>query len=79
MAATIVGLATDVCVKHTAADALPNALVVTIVSDAVRGIDADDSAATLRELAGAGARASDRAKRTVNWRRGWCRCGSAAC
>lgn len=54
-AVTIVGLATDVCVKHTAADALRETLRVTIEADAVRGIDAADSAEALRTLSEAGA------------------------
>ncbi len=54
-AVTIVGLATDVCVKHTAADALRETLRVTILSDAIRGIDTDDSAEALRALSEAGA------------------------
>jgi nicotinamidase/pyrazinamidase len=54
-ALTIVGLATDVCVKHTAADALRETLRVTIETDAVRGIDADESAHALKELSEAGA------------------------
>jgi nicotinamidase/pyrazinamidase len=54
-ALTIVGLATDVCVKHTAADALRETLRVTIVRDGVRGIDAQDSAQALAELSESGA------------------------
>jgi nicotinamidase/pyrazinamidase len=54
-AVTIVGLATDVCVKHTAADALRETLRVTIERDAVRGVDAADSEQALRELSQAGA------------------------
>jgi nicotinamidase/pyrazinamidase len=54
-AVTIVGLATDVCVKHTAADALRETLRVTIVRDGVRGIDADDSERALAELSESGA------------------------
>jgi len=41
---TVTGLATDVCVKHTALDALRRGLRVRIPSDAVRGIDASGSA-----------------------------------
>jgi nicotinamidase/pyrazinamidase len=54
-AVTIVGLATDVCVKHTAADALRETLRVTIATDGVRGIDAQDSTDALDELSAAGA------------------------
>ena len=57
-AVTIVGLATDVCVKHTAVDALREALVVTIPASAVRGIDAQDSADAITQLAAAGAEIS---------------------
>jgi nicotinamidase/pyrazinamidase len=52
---TIVGLATDVCVKHTAADALRETLQVTIVRDGVRGISADDSEQALAGLSQSGA------------------------
>jgi nicotinamidase/pyrazinamidase len=38
-AVTIVGLATDYCVRHTATDALREALIVTIDPTAIRGID----------------------------------------
>lgn len=54
-AVTIVGLATDVCVKHTAADALRETLRVTIVRDGIRGIDARDSERVLAELSESGA------------------------
>ncbi len=52
---TIVGLATDVCVLHTAQDALKESLRVTIERDAVRGIDAADSEKALADLSAAGA------------------------
>jgi nicotinamidase/pyrazinamidase len=55
-AVTITGLATDVCVKHTALDALREGLRVTIPTRAVRGIDDEQAAAALAELAAAGAR-----------------------
>lgn len=54
-AVTIVGLATDFCVAHTARDALREGLVVTIDTSAVRGIDAKASRRALDELAAAGA------------------------
>ena len=54
-AVTTVGLATDYCVRHTAADALREALIVTIDPTAVRGIDDHDSQAALAELSAAGA------------------------
>ena len=52
---TVTGLATDVCVLHTALDALKAGLQVTIPATAVRGIDAQDSDRSLEELATAGA------------------------
>jgi nicotinamidase/pyrazinamidase len=52
---TITGLATDVCVMHTAHDALQHELQVMIPLAAVRGIDADASNRALRELTLAGA------------------------
>ncbi|MGA2010114.1 MAG: isochorismatase family protein [Solirubrobacteraceae bacterium] len=52
---TICGLATDFCVRATALHALREGLGVTIALDAVRGIDPEASAATLRELGAAGA------------------------
>jgi nicotinamidase/pyrazinamidase len=56
-AVTVVGLATDYCVKHTALDALGEGLQVTIDRAAVRGIDAEpgDSERALEELRSAGA------------------------
>jgi nicotinamidase/pyrazinamidase len=54
-AVTVVGLATDVCVLHTAEDALKEGLRVTIERDGVRGIDAGDSEAALTALSDAGA------------------------
>ncbi len=53
---TIVGLATDFCVRHTALDALRQGLAVTIDTGGVRGIDEQRTAAVLSELADAGAR-----------------------
>jgi nicotinamidase/pyrazinamidase len=52
---TVAGLATDVCVRHTALDALEAGLQVTIPTVAVRGIDATDSDRALEELARGGA------------------------
>jgi nicotinamidase/pyrazinamidase len=53
---TVVGLATDYCVKHTALDALANGFAVEVVTEAIRGIDAEpgDSERALAELADAG-------------------------
>jgi nicotinamidase/pyrazinamidase len=54
---TIVGLATDYCVKNTALDALREGLTVTVDSSAVRGVDVNpgDSEGALEELRAAGA------------------------
>ena len=54
-ALTIVGLASDYCVLHTARDALREGFPVTIDPTAVRGIDPDDSRRALDELVAAGA------------------------
>jgi nicotinamidase/pyrazinamidase len=53
--ATIVGLAADFCVLHTARDALREGLRVTIPRDGVRGIDAEGTESALSELAELGA------------------------
>jgi nicotinamidase/pyrazinamidase len=54
---TVVGLATDYCVKNTALDALREGLKVTVDSSAVRGVDVHDgdSERALEELRAAGA------------------------
>jgi len=54
---TVVGLATDYCVKETAADALREGLRVSIDRDGIRGIDVQpgDSERALDELRAAGA------------------------
>jgi nicotinamidase/pyrazinamidase len=54
---TVVGLATDYCVKHTAADALAEGFRVTIDRGGIRGIDVQpgDSERALEELQAAGA------------------------
>jgi nicotinamidase/pyrazinamidase len=54
---TVVGLATDYCVKNTALDALRQGLKVTVDSDAVRGVNVHegDSERALDELRAAGA------------------------
>jgi nicotinamidase-related amidase len=54
---TIVGLATDYCVKNTALDALREGFSVTVDSNAVRGVDVHegDSEHALAELRAAGA------------------------
>jgi nicotinamidase/pyrazinamidase len=54
---TVVGLATDYCVRHTAMDALREGFDVTIDREGVRGIDVEpgDSEKALAELREAGA------------------------
>lgn len=49
------GLATDYCVKHTAFDALKEGFHVTILEDAVRGVNEADSACAIEELLRSGA------------------------
>jgi nicotinamidase/pyrazinamidase len=51
------GLATDYCVKHTALDGLRNGFSVTLLRDAVRGVNLNpgDSERALEEMAEAGA------------------------
>ncbi|MFL5884900.1 MAG: bifunctional nicotinamidase/pyrazinamidase [Thermoleophilaceae bacterium] len=54
---TVVGLATDYCVKHTALDALREGFQVEIDSSAVRGVEVEpgDSDRALEEMRAAGA------------------------
>ena len=54
---TVVGLATDYCVRHTAADALREGFRVTVDRAGVRGIDVEpgDSERALEDLRSAGA------------------------
>jgi len=54
---TVVGLATDYCVRHTAADALAQGFRVTIDRGGIRGIDVEpgDSERALQDLQAAGA------------------------
>ncbi len=54
----VCGLATDYCVKNTALDALRAGFRVTVVEDAVRGVDVSpgDSERALAEMRDAGAR-----------------------
>jgi nicotinamidase/pyrazinamidase len=55
---TLVGLATDYCVKSTALDALRQGLEVTVDSAGVRGVDVHegDSERALEQVRGAGAK-----------------------
>lgn len=57
----ICGLATDYCVRETSLDALHAGLAVTVLKDAVRGVDleAGDSARALEEITTAGAVLAD--------------------
>ena len=54
----VTGLATDYCVKNTVLDALREGFEVTVVEDAVRGVDVHpgDSERALEEMEHAGAR-----------------------
>jgi nicotinamidase-related amidase len=54
---TVVGLATDYCVKHTGLDALREGFGVTVDTNAVRGVEVEpgDSERALAELRAAGA------------------------
>jgi nicotinamidase/pyrazinamidase len=58
-AVTIVGLATDYCVLHTARDALAAGLRVTIDASATRAVDPRDGRRALASLADLGARIVD--------------------
>jgi nicotinamidase/pyrazinamidase len=53
----VVGLATDYCVKQTALDGLQKGFAVTVVEDAVRGVDvkSGDARQAIEEMARAGA------------------------
>lgn len=55
LAADIVGLATDHCVRATALDAIAHGVHVRVLTDLVAGVGAESSAAALAELAHAGA------------------------
>ena len=49
------GLATDYCVKHSVLDALSAGLRVTILDDAIAGVDPEDSATALIQMRKRGA------------------------
>ncbi|MBI5105407.1 MAG: nicotinamidase [Solirubrobacterales bacterium] len=53
-AVTVVGLATDYCVKNTALDAVKEGLLVTVDMAAARGVAPDTTAAAIEELQAAG-------------------------
>jgi nicotinamidase/pyrazinamidase len=50
------GLATDYCVRHSVLDALAAGLAVTLLGDAIAGVDAEGSAKALAEMEARGAR-----------------------
>jgi len=54
------GLATDYCVRHTVLDGLRNGFTVTLLEDAVRGVDVNpgDSERAVKEMIEAGATTS---------------------
>jgi len=52
---TVVGLATDYCVKNTALDALREGFQVSVDTSAARGVDPEDAGRAIEELRAAGA------------------------
>jgi nicotinamidase/pyrazinamidase len=50
------GVATDYCVKHSVVDALSAGLQVTLLEDAIVGVDSEDSARAIAEMRRRGAR-----------------------
>jgi nicotinamidase/pyrazinamidase len=50
------GLATDYCVKHSVLDALSAGLQVTLLEDAIAGVDSEDSARAILEMRRRGSR-----------------------
>jgi len=46
----IAGIATDYCVKMTSLDALDNGFVVNVLTDAIKGVDKNDSEISLKEI-----------------------------
>ncbi|MGN8026501.1 isochorismatase family protein [Microbacterium sp. 22242] len=59
LTADVVGIATDHCVRASAADAIAHGLRVRIRTDLVAGVGEESSAAALTELAHAGAELAD--------------------
>ena len=49
------GLATDYCVRHTVLDALKEGFEVTLLEDAIRGVNQEDSKRAIKEMLEAGA------------------------
>jgi nicotinamidase/pyrazinamidase len=60
----VAGLATDYCVKQSVLDALRQGLNVSVVEDAVRGVDVEpgDSERALEEMEAAGAKRTSSAE-----------------
>jgi nicotinamidase/pyrazinamidase len=50
------GLATDFCVRHTVLDALDSGFKVSLLTDAVKGVDRQESEKAIKEMTGSGAR-----------------------
>lgn len=50
------GLATDYCVKHTVLDALKHGFEVTLLEDAIRGVNEKDSREAIEQMVRAGAK-----------------------
>jgi nicotinamidase/pyrazinamidase len=59
------GLATDYCVRQTTLDALAAGLSVTVLDDAIAGVNADDSKRALAEMRERGARFMSEPVRTL--------------
>ncbi|MBI3951093.1 MAG: nicotinamidase [Acidobacteria bacterium] len=50
------GIATDYCVRHTVLDALKEGFKVTLLEDAIRGVDEKDSVDAIEQMVRAGAK-----------------------
>jgi len=50
------GIATDYCVKHTVLDALRHGFKVTLLEDAIRGVNEKDSVEAIEQMVRAGAK-----------------------
>jgi nicotinamidase/pyrazinamidase len=55
----LAGLATDYCVKETVMDGLSNGFAIDVVTDAVKGVDPEDSMSALRDMSAKGAVMTD--------------------
>ena len=58
------GLATDYCVRHAVIDALATGLKVTVLTDAIAGVDPHDSARALAEMRQHGAEVTEHGRLT---------------